>query len=251
MQNSAKNEKGRCVAIIQARMGSTRLPEKVLMTLGPKPVLGWVIDRTCKAKRIDQCVVATTELPEDDVIVDYCHSKNIACWRGSSSDVLSRYNDAAAAFSADTVVRITSDCPFIDPEIIDKVIGHYQDNFPKLDYVSNSLERTYPRGLDVEVFSQKALAIADIEALELSEREHVTLFIYKRPSRFHLANIRSEKNLSSYRLTLDTPEDLLLLRLVAEAFAFNPFFSYKELTAVMEQHPNWQKINNHIGQKPL
>ena len=149
----------RIVAVIQARMGSTRLPGKVLKPLAGQPVLARVVDRVRRARHVDEVVVATTTLPADDVLADLCRTRGWACERGSEEDLLDRYHAAAAAHHADAVVRITSDCPVIDPGVVDRVVEAFL--VQPCDYASNTLEpRTFPRGLDTEVFSQAALELA-------------------------------------------------------------------------------------------
>ena len=172
------------VAIIQARMGSTRLPGKVLLELAGRTMLGRVVRRVRLAGLVDEVVVATTNAPADDPIVDECRRLPVACFRGSEHDVVERYHRAAAAYRADVVVRITADCPLIDPEVTDHVIRAFLQHRP--DYASNTLHRTYPRGLDTEVFTAAALARACHEASEPYQRTHVTPYIYQHPEYFRL-----------------------------------------------------------------
>ncbi len=172
------------VAIVQARMGSTRLPGKALKDLHGRTMLARVVRRALRSALIDKLVVATTEKKADDVIVSECDSLGISCFRGSEDDVLDRYYQAARAFSADLIVRITSDCPLIDPEIIDRVVQAFLDNCP--DYASNTIESTYPRGLDVEVFAFDALKKAWCEASMDFQHVHVTPYIYLHPDQFRI-----------------------------------------------------------------
>lgn len=205
-------------AIIQARMGSTRLPGKVLENLSGKPVLFHVVERVKKAKKIAKVVVATTTNPEDDKVAALCMQHNYDVFRGSSSDVLGRYYNAANEAGADAIVRITSDCPLIDPDTIDRCIEEFI--VQKCDYISNVVpgKRTFPRGLDTEVFSFSALQRAHAEANDSVEREHVTPFIWKdHRGLFSIGptvTATEKYNRPEYRLTLDYPEDLELLRKV-------------------------------------
>jgi len=167
------------VAITQSRMGSTRLPGKVLKKVNDKTLLDYQLDSLQKSKLLTQVVVATTTESSDDAIVQFCEKRDQAYFRGSESNVLERYYLAAKKYKADVVVRITSDCPMIDVEIVDHVIQQFINN--KVDYASNSLERTYPRGMDTEVFTMKALEMAYSGATEQKEFEHVTPYIYFHP----------------------------------------------------------------------
>ncbi len=247
------NGDSRTVIIVQARMGSTRLPNKVLKEVHEKPLLGYLLDRLRRVKNADALVVATTNDPLDDEIVDFCNEEGISVERGEEENVLDRYYTTALSFSADVVVRICADCPLIDPEIVDRVISFYLEHEGEYDYVSNVVERTFPRGMDVEVFSIEALEKAWKEAHSTEEQEHVTLHMMRHPEHFRIANISDpEKNLSHYRLTLDTLEDFQLITLLLnELYQENPAFTLKDLLATLEKHPDWMQINAHISQKPL
>jgi spore coat polysaccharide biosynthesis protein SpsF len=238
------------VAIIQARQGSTRLPKKAMMKILEKPLLGYVIERVGYAKLIDEIVVATTVSPEDDVIEALCRKMHVRCFRGSEDDVLSRYFGAARMTQADVIVRITADCPLMDPEVIDKVVGRFLDASPDIDYVSNTLERTYPRGMDVEVISSKCLEIAMAQARAVEEREHVTLYIYRHPEQFSLISVVHSSNQSYFRWTVDTSEDFLLIKkLIESLYPQNSCFTLEDLVVMMELHPDWKNINANIDQK--
>ncbi len=238
------------VAIIQARMGSTRLPRKVLMELIGEPLLAHVVKRTGRAKTISNIVVATTVKQMDDVIVQLCQQNGWLCFRGDEQDVLDRYYQAAVEYQADVIVRITSDCPLIDPEIIDRVVGEYLKN-PSLDYVSNTLApRTFPRGLDVEVVSFAALKCAWKEDNNHEWREHVTPYIYRHPEKFSIGTVVNDKDLSYMRWTVDTSEDLDFVLRIYEHFRHDRF-SWKEVLALLEKHPEWLEINRHIKQRQV
>ena len=204
------------VIIDQARMTSTRLPGKVMKEVLGKPLLEYQIERLKRANEADQLVIATTTNDTDQPIVELCKRLGVAYYSGSEEDVLSRYYEAATEFGADVVVRVTSDCPLIDPAVVDKVIKHYKDNWDKYDYVSNTLTRTYPRGLDTEVFSYKVLQEAFFNAKEQSEREHVTPYICWHPERYRLGNVFHHENQSQHRWTVDTPEDFELIKLILQ-----------------------------------
>ena len=200
------------VIIDQARMTSTRLPAKVLKKVLDKTLLEYQIERLQRVKLADQIVVATTINDTDQPIVDLCDRLSIATYRGSENDVLARYYDAAVAHQADAIVRVTSDCPVIDPQVIDKVIQYYLDTHPKYDYVSNCLERSYPRGMDTEIFSFKVLEQTFHKALAQPDREHVTSFIHRQGGIYHLSQVNYVKNFSEYRWTVDTAEDFELIQ---------------------------------------
>lgn len=240
------------VAIIQARMTSTRLPGKVLKTVLEKPLLEYQLERVSRSKLIDEIVVATTINKSDDPIIKLCHKLGVLTYRGSEEDVLSRYYEAAKQFNADVIVRLTSDCPLIDPEIIDQVIKLYITQKDVLDYVSNTLIRTYPRGLDTEVFSFRALQVAYEKARLKSEREHVTAYIYKNPDKFQLKNLSYVRDLSKHRWTVDTKEDLELIKQILESlYTNNQMFTMKDVLCLLDKNPSLFYINAHIEQKKL
>lgn len=239
------------VAIIQARMGSTRLPGKVLEDLAGEPILVRCVDRVQRAQMLDNVVIATTDQEKDQAIVDLCTQYGWPCFRGSEEDVLDRYYNAAVAYQADVVVRITSDCPLIEPEIVDRVVEEFLDCQPGLDYAANTLEpRTYPRGLDTEVIGFDALDSAWREDRNPAWREHVTPYICRNSGRFNLYSVSSEVDYSSLRWTVDTPEDLELVRRVYEHFDHDRF-SWREVLAVLVQNPGWLEINRYVQQKTI
>lgn len=239
----------RIVAIIQARLGSSRLPGKVLKDIGGRTMLARVVRRTRCSQLIDDVVVATTFEPNDRAIVDECKLLGVPSFLGSELDVLDRYYRAAMTFSADVVVRITSDCPLIDPEIIDKVIQNFLDK--KADYASNSLVSTYPRGLDVEVFTFNALEKAWHEASADFQHVHVTPYIFQHPEQFKIFSVRGDENWGCYRLTVDTDEDLSLVRAVYEKINRDDLFSWRDVLELFNREPNLADVNRHIRQKSL
>lgn len=237
-------------AIIQARMGSTRLPGKVLMPLGGRPALDHVIERVSAAKTVDRVVIATTTSASDDPIADYCSQKNIACARGSEDDVLSRYIDAMRLYPSDIVVRITADCPLTDPALIDEVVSALKAD-STLDYHSNTLPpRRIPHGLDVEAFRSLILERAGREATRSDEREHVTPYIYRHPELFRITQAILPTDLSGYRLTLDTQADWRLLNLMLNELSRGQF-SWQASLALLEAHPDWVLLNATIIQKSV
>lgn len=191
--------------IVQARMGSTRLPGKVLMDLAGYPVIDHVVVRASAATKVDRLVVATTDLPDDDQLYDWCGQNHICCVRGDSDDVLGRFITAIDEYPCDNLIRITADCPFVDPGVIDSLITLHQATMS--DYTSNVLEYSFPHGLDAEVVSTEVLRrMSDFTRLD-SHREHVTLYIRENPDRFATANLGWGRDDSGFRLTLDHQED--------------------------------------------
>jgi spore coat polysaccharide biosynthesis protein SpsF len=237
-------------AIIQARTGSTRLPGKVLKKVLGKTLLEYQIERVKRAKTIDEIIIATTAKESDDPIVQLCQQLSIPYYRGSEENVLSRYYEAATEFNVDVIVRLTSDCPIIDPDVIDQVVGYYLENQDQYDYVSNTLTRTYPRGLDTEVFPYEVLKRVHEEAKELTYREHVTAYIYYHPDQFRLCNVPNEKDESRHRWTVDTVEDFFLVKNILEKlYPTNSLFTLEDVIQVLQDKPEWIKINAHIEQK--
>ncbi len=237
-------------AIIQARQGSVRLPGKVMKKVLGKPLLEFLLERVARVPALQDVVVATTDQESDDPIASFCERASISYYRGDSEDVLGRFLGAAQKFSVEVIVRITADCPLIAPEIIDKVVQRYLSLYPEIDYVSNTLIRTYPRGMDVEVFSFKSLNEAAERAVKVSDREHVTSFIYSHPHRFRLAKVLGDIDDSRFRWTVDTQEDFQLIKnLIETLYPANNQFTYKDLLEAMEEHPDWFFINSHVEQK--
>lgn len=239
-------------AIIQARMGSTRLPEKVMKNLQGKTVLEHVIERVKQSKLIDDIIIATTTHERDAVIGSEAFRCGVKAFRGSEDDVLSRYYYAAKENNLDVVVRITSDCPLIDPIVLDEIIDYYLKT--KQEIVSNAgsdlSNRTYPRGLDTEVFSFNALENAFNHAEEKYQREHVTPFIYENTDQaFYYKN---SVDYSKYRWTLDTDEDFELISEVYEHLYHGTHdFYLSEIVRLFEKMPELYKINAHIEQKKI
>lgn len=236
------------VAIIQARMSSTRLPGKVLAEVIGKPLLFHVVERSRACPLLDEVMVATTDKVPDDPVAYFCREKGIPFFRGDPDDVLKRYADAARSGNADVVVRITADCPLIDPTIVGKVIEEFRKN--QYDYATNVLDRTYPRGLDTEVIGRSLLESLERDVHDPEDREHVTRYIYCHPQEFKIGSVKHTEDLSRHRWTVDTPEDLLFVRTVYNHFGQDRF-SWKDLLKALDEHPEWCAINQHIEQKPL
>jgi spore coat polysaccharide biosynthesis protein SpsF len=241
----------RVVAIVQARMGSTRLPGKVMMDLAGEPLMARVVERTARGATVDEVVVATSDKTQDNRIARLCAARGWPCFRGNESDVLDRYYQAAREYNAEAVVRITADNPLVDHELVDRVVGEFVRRRSTIDYASNCLGRqTYPMGLSVEVICFEALEKAWRLAGEEREREHVTLFVRRHPELFHLHGIYCEGNVSHYRWTVDTVEDMEVARRIYEYFG-NDGFSWQEAVAVMVEHPEWEAINRDIPQRDV
>jgi spore coat polysaccharide biosynthesis protein SpsF len=239
------------IAIIQARMSSTRLPGKVMKTLIDKSVLAHVISRLQISKTLNGVVVATTTQQVDDAIVVESQRCGAGVFRGSEDDVLGRYYNAASEFTADVVVRITSDCPLIDPELIDHMVQKFF-SLPAADYLSNTLERTYPRGLDVEIFSRKVLAMAFQQAHESFEREHVTPYIYQHENLFSLVSYMDSMDRSNCRWTLDTPSDWQFIEAVYQhLYRPGEIFTTNDVLEFLRCHPEIGLFNEHVRQKNL
>lgn len=236
------------VAIVQARMSSSRLPGKVLSAVGNQTMLDRVVQRLGQAQTLDQVVVATSDLPQDHTIVTHCRAKNLECVTGSNHDVLSRFILAAKRFDADFIVRITADCPLLDPEVVDRVVDALKS--PAVpDYVCNFYpRRTFPRGLDVEALRREVLEQVDSVARDPRHREHVTLFIYENPHRYRIESIRSDIDRSDLRWTVDEHADLHLIRAIYAAFQGQPG-SWQDILRAYEQNPQWRHVNATVAQK--
>ncbi|AOR22913.1 cytidylyltransferase domain-containing protein [Clostridium taeniosporum] len=241
------------VCIVQARMGSSRLPGKVLKEICGKSVLEHVIYRLRLINNIDEIIIATTNLERDNQIIKECEKIGVKYFRGSEDNVLSRYYYAAKENNADIVVRITSDCPLIDYKISQDIIQYYLDNAKKYDYISNTIERTYPRGLDTEVFSFNALEVAFKEAVSNRDLEHVTPYIWDNSKVFKIAQYKNDKDYSELRWTLDTKEDLELIENIYENLYnhMNSQFVFEDILNLYNQYPELYNMNKHIMQKHI
>ncbi|HVO47224.1 MAG TPA: glycosyltransferase family protein [Steroidobacteraceae bacterium] len=232
----------RAIAIVQARVGSTRLPGKVLQPVLGAPMLVHVVSRCMRAALIDQVVVATTTQSRDDAIADLCAVRQWPCFRGSEDDVLGRYLGAARAFGAEAVVRITSDCPLSDPEVIDAHVSRLRSHWHEADLVTNMVRQTYPLGLAVEALPLDVLVRMDRMSVRPDLREHVTTLAYERPELFAIEHVLHGEDLSALRWTVDTPEDLALIRTIFEHFSHDRF-SWREALVAFNRHAQWREIN--------
>lgn len=265
---NAMNAKPRILAIVQARMGASRLPGKPLLDLNGQPMLQRVVARTRRARRLDGLIVATTTEPEDAAIADYCRAAGLPVYRGSLHDVLDRFYQAACLQSADLIVRVTADCPVIDPHLIDAAIALVAESWPHntLDFAATRLpppwRRTYPIGLDVEVCTFAALERAWKEADQPYQREHVLPFLYEGVvldqspvargvslRGFRIAQLNHDRDYGALRWTVDTPEDLELMRVVYARFAGRDDFSWQEVLALFEREPELARLNAHVAHK--
>ena len=231
--------------IIQARMGSSRLPGKIMKRVDGKFLLDYVIDQLKSSKKIEKIVVATTTLPIDNLICEHLSSKNITFFRGSSNDVLDRYFQCAKKFSINTIVRITADNPLIDPNIVDLVIDKY--NNTKCDYGTNCLPRTFPYGTEVEIFSFKKLYEVWQNAKKPSEREHVTPYFYNNPDLFKIINLEHSKNISNLRWTIDQENDLKLFQTIISKINHRPIL-LNDILALYSKEPKLFEQNKPIIQ---
>jgi spore coat polysaccharide biosynthesis protein SpsF len=239
----------RTVAIVQARVGSTRLPGKVLLPLLGEPMLTHVMRRAGRANTVDEVVLATTTLPEDDALVALARAEGWPVERGSETDLLARYLGAARSRNAEVIVRITSDCPLIDPEVIDQTVEAFRA--AGADYASNTLEpRTFPRGLDVEVVGRPALERADAEDRDPAWREHATPYIYRHPELFRLARVAAPVDRSGHRWSVDTQEDYDLVRRLYEALGRDDF-GWLDALAVINGSPESWVGNRGVVQKAV
>ncbi|GEK91026.1 cytidylyltransferase domain-containing protein [Alkalibacterium kapii] len=238
--------------VIQARMGSTRLPGKVLRELKGKSVLNHVIERVKQAEKVDQIIIATTTLSKDNVIESEAKKNDVSFFRGSESDVLSRFYFAAVENKLDVIVRVTSDCPLIDSRLLDNMIDFYLNN--QYSLVSNAgtepETRNFPRGLDIEIFAFSLLESAFKNAQEMYQREHVTPYIYENTEDVHY--YKANHDLSGYRWTLDTEEDLQLITEIYEKLYHGEHdFYMNDVVNLYHTHPELSEINSHIEQKKL
>lgn len=235
------------VTIIQARTGSSRLPNKIFLPLFDKPLLLRMFERVSNSKLAGTIVIATTTDNSDDKIEELCKENKINCFRGHPTDLLDRHYQAAKLFNADAVVKIPSDCPLIDSNIIDKVLRFYIDNFDKYNFVSNLHPATYPDGNDVEIMSFDILKNAWLNAKLELEREHTTPYIWENPDKFRIGNVVWETGLDfsmSYRFTIDYQKDYNFIKQVYdELYPINNKFTLQDILDVLERKPELKKIN--------
>ncbi len=235
------------VIVIQARRGSSRLPDKILLLLAGEPLLLRLTQRVASSKTPKTIVIATTTNKEDDIVAGLCEDYGLNCFRGSESDLLDRHYNAGLEYNADVLVKIPSDCPLICPDVIDRVLEYYADNYTAFDFVSNLHPATYPDGQDVEVIPMHTLKTAFTEAEKVFEREHTTPFIWERPERFRIGNVRWETGLDfsrSHRLTIDYQEDYDFIKKVyEELFDERKIFTLCDIMILLDKKPWLKKIN--------
>lgn len=237
--------------VIQARMGSERLPGKVLQDIAGKPMIDRVIERVQRCKSIDGVIVATSTSSCDDVLAQHCRDLGVHTVRGSEQDVLSRYALAAEKYHCENIVRITSDCPLVDPRIVDQVAYEVTEN-PGVQYACNFFpHRLFPRGLDAEALTVETLRMINAQATDPRHREHVTLMIYERAARFNIASVSNRLDHSHLRWTVDTDQDLELVRKIYGHFTDEGVdsFGYVETMRLLTQNWHWCQINRDILQK--
>jgi spore coat polysaccharide biosynthesis protein SpsF len=230
--------------IIQARMGSTRLPGKVLMDVTKeKPVLYYVINQLKHCKSIEKIIVATTTLQEDDKIVQFCMDNKVSCFRGDSKNVLERHYRCAEKFSLSKIIRMPSDKPLLDPEVVDQTVEIFNSN--SYDYVTNFLPSTFPGGTEVEVLSFDSLKKSWENAALPSEKEHVTSYIYNNRNDFRIFNVVNSEDLSNFRWAVDRIEDLRLVREIVSKIHKNPIL-IKDILELFKNEPNLVEINKQV-----
>ncbi|MBB6001901.1 cytidylyltransferase domain-containing protein [Arcicella rosea] len=237
--------------VVQARMSSSRLPKKVLLPILGESLLYRMIERLQQIKHKTSIVIATSENAEDDVIEEFCQAKNITCFRGSLNNLLDRHYQVGVLTNADIVIKIPSDCPLIDPRIVDKVLDFYFENEGKYDFVSNLHPATYPDGNDVEIMTSEALKKAWQEATRPLELEHTTPYFWENPDKFRLANVTWKTGLDysmSHRFTIDYYEDYLFIkRVFEELYPQNPAFSLEDILSLLQEKPEIYEINQHFA----
>ncbi len=238
------------IAIVQARMGSSRLPGKVLAEIAGETMLGRVVGRVRAAREVDEVVVATTTAAADDDVVREAARHGAGVFRGAEDDVLARYLGAARTWGAGVIVRVTADCPLLDPEVVDAVVRALR-GAREVDYASNTHVRSYPRGLDAEAFYLETLVRIDGLATSPSAREHVTSLVLDAPERFEVRQVRAPRDDSDLRWTVDTADDLLLVRTLYERLGLGTErVPYQGVVAAMRADPALGAINAHVAQKP-
>lgn len=241
------NESIKIVTIIQARTGSSRLPNKIFLPLANKPLLNRMYERVAASKLRGTIVIATTTDKSDDIIEALCKDYQLNCYRGHSTDLLDRHYQAAKLFNADVIVKIPSDCPLIDPNVIDKVLQYYLNNSSDFDFVSNLHPATYPDGNDVEVMSMKVLEDAWINAKRDLEREHTTPYLWENPEKFRIGNVEWDTGFNysmSHRFTIDYEKDYNFIKQVYdELYSINHKFTLEEILDLFDRKPELRKIN--------
>jgi len=238
------NKTTKITCIIQARTNSRRLQNKVLLKISNSPIIIHILDRIKKSNYIEQIILATSSNSDDQILLDIANNNQIISFKGNEFDVLDRFYNAAKEYDADPIIRITGDCPLIDPILIDKMTKFFLEN--NFDYMSNTIERTFPDGLDVEIFTFATLKKAFSEATWLSEREHVTPYIIKNPKLFKIFSYTNDVNLSHFRWCLDEESDYKMIQKIFYELKPKKFFTTKDILDLLEKNPEISKINSGI-----
>ena len=238
-------------AIIQARCGSTRFPNKVFADIDGNPLLWHVVNRLKYTEIIDEIIIATTVNLKDDKIEEWCKTESVKCFRGSEEDVLNRYYGASVAFPSDVVVRVTADDPFKEPKVIDQVIQKLIDE--KLDLVTNNFPPSFPEGLDCEAFTFEVLQLMEKTTLDSFEREHVTQYVYHNPDKFKIGNVASELQLSSFRWTIDNTEDYEMVKAIyaKRKKGAEGILLMDEILEILNKNPEISKINSGVKRSAM
>ena len=241
---------GRTGVIVQARMTSTRLPGKVLREVRGRPLLTHLLERLRRVRGADVVIVATTTNTTDEPIVSLCAELNVPVWRGSEDDVLERFVGAVREHDLDRIVRVTSDCPLLDPALVELALEKLDAE--RLDYVCTGIDETYPRGMDVEAFRTAGLMQAHSESQDRAEREHVTLYLYRRPEVFRLGYIQRDDDASMYRLTVDEEADFELIhQILLEFLPERPDYTFQDIVELLRSRPELRAINEDVRQKSV
>lgn len=237
-------------AIIQARTGSTRFPNKVFVDLKGMPMIWHIVERLKVCKKVCKIVIATTNNPKDDTLEKWANENKVECFRGDEDDVLSRYYFSALSVNAKLILRVTADDPFKDPEITDKVITILQNL--QLDFAYNNNPPSFPEGLDTEVFTFKALEYAHFNAIDPFEREHVTQYFYRNPELFKQKNLKNNKNISAFRWTIDTELDYKMANEVYKyLYKENEIFLMNDILKLLDQHPEIADTNKDVKRSAM
>jgi spore coat polysaccharide biosynthesis protein SpsF (cytidylyltransferase family) len=241
------------IAIIQARMQSTRLPNKALRPMAGRCSIEWIADRLRTCKELDGMVLCTSIRPENDRLARFGQKIGLPVFRGSETDLVSRLLGTAKQFKANAVVRVTGDCPLVDPKLVDQICALYRKNERRADFVTNVYPPTYPDGLDLDILPTKTLERMDREIKTPLHREWLTTYILERPKRFRILNMRAAQDFSPYRWTLDYPKDMVFLRKVFTAMRRRPVgFSMEDVMTLLQKHPAWIRINQtHVDKTIL
>lgn len=248
---SPKN-KLKVIAAIQVRMGSTRLPGKAIKKINGKTLIEWINYRLSFCKEVDQIVLSTSDTSENDPLESLAKDVGIDYFRGSETDLIKRLLETAKKFSADAVIRVTGDCPLVDPEILDKMIKIYRNKAPEIDYVTNVLPPTFPDGIDIEIISTKTLESLDKEIKDPLYREYLTTTILENPYKFRVFNYASKKNLFHLRLTVDYPEDFELVKIIfTKLHKDGNIFVLEDILNLFKKEPGLIKINEKWVDKEI